>query len=557
MTYYFNKRIEDSTKVDDKCKFIDGDLIDSNLNLIKRRSGYLGGVLYLDTRSIYKLNNKITQFIFKTHVSNMKFVANFDIRKPEFRELYSLKRDIYVIVKFEHWYDKLPVCTVIKAYKDTNTCNYESTLLTHLNLNIKPSSFIPNKDMSSKASVLRTIPSLEVGWLTKSTSRISRSKYNVTVIDPPNCTDADDAFHYEELNNGFIIGIHITDTTSIKNISGISSIYPSFNDTIHLLHTKVLSKYTLSSGSYRDCISLICTFTNGNVQPVVKFELSNVYIENVHTYDDVPDSLNKMMISVNEWMFNIYGNVCPNDDIASKSFITYLALLYNESASKYTCIVRSQSDNSYVNDSKIPQEISNIIKYRNMNAAMYVLKDNEDSLSCEETQLRSNVVKSTHHATLNLDTYTHATSPMRRIVDHMNQQCLYNHINDVSCHHKYDYASGEETTASVASCVGTMSIHPSSKLSSNARHPPINDGFLHDVNFHSKQLRLFNRIMSIRKNVGMILDCYVISNTDVTDGTSIYYVGEEELIDFDLYSKVKIRIFLLSKIGIRIKVSMY
>jgi len=82
------------------------------------------------------------------------------------------------------------------------------------------------------------------------TTRVDMTKYETYSIDPPGCTDADDAFSIYFENDKMYMAIHIADPTEYIPLQSnlwrdiykrITTKYPSNRPPIHMMHHNVLS----------------------------------------------------------------------------------------------------------------------------------------------------------------------------------------------------------------------------------------------------------------------------------------------------------------------------
>jgi|694.fasta_scaffold89932_3 exoribonuclease R len=191
------------------------------------------------------------------------------------------------------------------------------------------------------AELMRRIPSHQIN--TK----------NIISIDPPGCTDIDDAFSWKLKNDNIYVSVYIADvlyylanadSELIKNISKkITSVYSQcINDVDHMLPKQLVSVCSLYANQSKRAVQFKFILNNStlrllsvsrkiiNVRANLCYTDSNDYIYKLMQLLEVVNShalVEKLMISVNSQIWNY----CPRISIVKEctTFSRY-ALLYNE-----------------------------------------------------------------------------------------------------------------------------------------------------------------------------------------------------------------------------------
>jgi len=137
--------------------------------------------------------------------------------------------------------------------------------------------------------------------------RVDMTQYSTYSIDPPGCTDADDAFSIYTECDKLYLAIHIADPTEYIPLHSnlwydiynrITTKYPSNRPPIHMMHHKVLSLSSLQGdeiGSVKKAISIVCEIDMETHEVIneVKLFFSKVYVKrcNAYTYEQAAEDI--------------------------------------------------------------------------------------------------------------------------------------------------------------------------------------------------------------------------------------------------------------------------
>ena len=251
---------------------------------------------------------------------------------------------------------------------------------------------------------------------------------NIISIDPKGCRDIDDAFTLHNQGDHIVLDIHISDVfyllTSlgiIHKIKRLSSIYLE-GSIKHMLPDIISSNYgSLIENNIRVMISLkitMCCKTN----KVLSTNLRKTYgkITKNYTYDNCPKYIDKFKNHMEHIYHNITGSSISITD--SHKFIEAIMIIYNTEFCKYIVdkggqpIYRIQEKNDPQNALHYHHNTNN-----NLDSFLNIIKSRCAEYSTTQSE----------HVSLQINTYTHATSPLRRIVDLMNQEMFYNTTSDL------------------------------------------------------------------------------------------------------------------------------
>ena len=387
-----------------------GDIVNINpehskIDLIERPNQLksIVGELELYSRYSFKSNKKgVPGYIFRP----------LDYRYPKFIVHSKLKRNsshnLLVTIQFNNW-DKnalFPRGYLVKnlGYINDKKAIQESLLSKYI------------LDMKNIKYSFGDIP-LQFNNLIH--SNIDREKLtgDIISIDPEGCRDVDDAFTYKNIKDTVILDIHISDVYYLLNklgmidkIHNVTSIYldtyikPMLPDVISNNYGSLLEKTT------RFMLSLkikYCTKTNKIIETCLRKTIGEV--KKNYTYDNYPKKYNKSFKIIEEIYKQITGQIIKIDE--SHKFIEALMIIYNTYFSKITSdkdisIYRIQDKYKADVDLNADSSLGKFLSLITSSSAKYSLQQKG-------------------HATLNISYYTHATSPLRRIADLMNQEIFY------------------------------------------------------------------------------------------------------------------------------------
>lgn len=235
-------------------------------------------------------------------------------------------------------------------------------------------------------------------------------------IDPEGCQDIDDAFTIRQNEDVLILDIHISDVyyllsnlDIIDNVTNITSIYLKHRISPMLPNIISNNLGSLLEKTTRLMLSLqikYSTQTNKIISSVFRKTYGN--IKKNYNYDNYPTKYNQYFKHIEY----IYTNITQKSIHISDShiFIEALMIIYNTYFSKMSNeyhIYRIQTKNDTpLNYNNYDGELQQFMKLVSSSSAIY---------STERSG----------HDTLQISDYTHVTSPLRRIVDLMNQEIYY------------------------------------------------------------------------------------------------------------------------------------
>jgi exoribonuclease-2 len=244
-------------------------------------------------------------------------------------------------------------------------------------------------------------------------------------IDDENTSEIDDAFSVQELNDGYLIGIHISAPAIDKNLEtmvcdNISTIYYP-NGKITMLPNEMIKQYSLDQGR---CIAVVSIYFEVDIN----FEISNYY-----------SKLEKIFIASNLRVEELDSVIDTDIDFAYKREldILYSFALALEKKRGKPSVNNISLDYSFKIDAnekiiikpryrgnKVDKTVSELMILANCSWGR--LLTNSFIPAIYRVKQPNTPVKMTtqadSHTGLNVSYYTWATSPLRRASDYINQR---------------------------------------------------------------------------------------------------------------------------------------
>jgi len=361
----FNKKYINNRALKGDYVQLDGNIV-INVKRLKRRK--MVGILNLEKKNMYGRNKK-----------NMVIylVNNYNNEYPDFKCASRKVEGIYyILLEFNTWpcESQIPYGNILDYFG--LTCDvYSIKRMLYYYYNI------PLKQIESNVDGIN---------INEKDRRLFFDS-DICSIDPFTTVDIDDCFHIE----GDKLYIHIADPIGVLENLGmidiLDKIYPFsiYDDENKYMFPSKLTRYmSLVENEKRYAIT-------------VEFILLNKKIEDIKIYKSVIINKNKLSYDnfknedIHNWIKYLYENNKLNlsrewNNFDSHLMIEYIMLLTNYYVSKEVNLYRCQDETT---------EIDNIIVREYFKKKAYY----------------SNIKKS--HTSLKLDTYTHFTSPMRRLFD--------------------------------------------------------------------------------------------------------------------------------------------
>ena len=381
------------------------------------------GILHLNSNKKFGFTKRKVPYYKFTPVT--KKVPTFIVPSKDLR-----RTAMICVVSFNKWEttNKHPIGQIEKLIGVVGDFNVETEMLLYKN------SIYPKKN-KIKYNAEEEVPGLNI--------------YNTVSIDPPGCRDIDDALSFNILpNNKVEVSIHIANVAHLIDRLNLttnlySTIYLKDGNQINMLDDDItytqlslgnngIPKKTMSLFLVYDIISKDSVNNHNYNYILTKSYFKEVMVKNtaisygksdaILTKDKAKLDNNSIYIPNSiEWMIinlaNVYkSNTNTNDAIISSTkMVEYFMLLYNkitaEKLYKFNknTILRTHkvalpSSTTFSSIHYKDAELDKYLNILNQNAAEYVTNPTN-----------------TYHESIGCQYYTHATSPIRRFIDVINQ----------------------------------------------------------------------------------------------------------------------------------------
>jgi exoribonuclease R len=345
----------------------------------------------------------------------------YEIKEMGFSKIFP---NLYVTVAFKQWSqkDKHPIANIMQTIGPVDELlNFYEYQLYCKGLNCSIQAF--NKE------AIKTIKHKNQESLIDDISRKysgiedrTGSDWKVFTIDPEGCKDYDDAFSIKAIDeNKTLLSIYIANVAIWMDFLNLWNSASKRTSTIYLpdrnrpMLPTILSNSlcSLQEGERRlaftmdiilDSNKQICSITYVNT--CIKVLKNFVYEEDKL----ISDKNYKHLFETVKCISHIYKYIDTIQD--SHEVVSYLMIFMNYFCSQelFKCrngIFRTNIVNIHSNSESLPEDVYKYIKIWNSNGAEYKTIDDSETNNLS-------------HDTLNLETYIHITSPIRRLVDLLN-----------------------------------------------------------------------------------------------------------------------------------------
>lgn len=363
-----------------------------------------------------------------------------DKRLPQFLIPYAVKKigfhkhtiQKYVTIRYDSWNEKQkhPLGSLIKVIGNVDDlgCFYEYQLYCK-------SLYSSIQDFTKKAmdKIKETTEHTIIDTMMKKYGNIeNRLHRRIVSIDPMHCKDIDDAFsfHYDGDTNTHILSVYISNVSIWMDFLDVWDSFANRVSTIYLPDRKrpmlptMLSDNLCSLLEGRKRIAFTIDFILKDNE-IIETKMCNSFIQvsKNYWYNDVELSKEHMYTDA----FNVVSNLKFKYNyihyiLDSHDFIAYLMVLMNKTIAEYLI----QYKNGVYRTLKINQEFSaehldiphsmkKFLQSWNSSGGFYVLY--------------SDCIQHNKHEMMNIDSYIHITSPIRRLADLLNMIQIQKNLN--------------------------------------------------------------------------------------------------------------------------------
>jgi exoribonuclease R len=375
------------------------------------------------------------------------FLIPYEFKNSNFSKLYS---NLYVTFSFSKWgeKDKHPIGVLTNVIGEVNNSNidvYYGYQLLCKNLNVSIEQF--NKVLFNNIRTKFDSSTIDLNKITNEfistqypglENRTEQKEWNIFTIDSINTTDYDDAFSIKQLSSSqhcetYMLSIYISNVALWMELFGLWDAFSSRVSSIYLPDKKITMLPTIMSSNLCSLIENAhrYAFTMDITISVNNYETSNekdVMIENIKFKNTVINvsnnySYNQQDLSSNNSYNNLFyitkllseKYVCKYDITDSQNMVAYLMILMNYYSAKN--LKKNNTGILLKNNITTMSNSLHIDNPNNLIKSWYLSKSEYFGVINKIDNTFNNV---TTHESLQLDAYTHITSPIRRIVDLIN-----------------------------------------------------------------------------------------------------------------------------------------
>ena len=399
------------------------DIKDNRINILHssvRSMQCIPGVLVLKSGKTYgKYKDK---YLYKCIPDDSRF--------PVFVVPYAMKLGFsknidnkYIVFRYDNWKNKHPQGTIVSVLGDVDTLsNYYEYQLYCKSLYASIQKF--NKT-TSDALKIKTESEFISSMIDKY-KLTDRTDEQIFSIDSKQTTDYDDAFSIIKTgDDSYKMSIYIANVPLWMEELGL---WESFSDRISTIYLPD-RKRPMMPLSLSNCLCSLCedvvrlafaidlTIVNNEI---VGYKFENTYIRVYKNHEYESKHLKKdknyiMMFEVVNKMSKVYKYI--NVIKGSHDLVAYIMILMNyytahELIKHNTGIYRSVQFNKKTDAiDTLPDNVNNFLKIWNSSSGQYDLYDDKKE-----------------HSMLEIESYIHCTSPIRRLVDLLNMAKLQNNL---------------------------------------------------------------------------------------------------------------------------------
>jgi len=387
------------------------------------------GIIEITSQTVYGIaKNGDPIFIFKpTDRRYPNFLVSSSLRTKA-RKAQVKVRDQYILINFKEWCGKIPTGTCVRVIGPVGDLETEfNHILLVRDLEHKSFKSIIKKNQELQKQINNHHnEKLVLG------NRVDFREQMVFSIDPEGCLDIDDALHLQKLASGDIeIGVHIADVSYwIQENTLLDALAQSRLSTIYAPHMRLdlfPEEYatrlcSLQPNETRYTLSVLFTFNSeGKLLPEkTQFQEGVIQSQRAYTYREVDVLLSNddpMFCEISDIVQKNQGGSDAYPSVDAHRLVEFFMILTNKSVAQKLAtylpdktILRVHNEKIVSDMLKYPDNLAEHMQHTCMEAAQYVLF--------------SDVKGKPIHYGLEVDFYTHFTSPIRRYPDLVTHRLL-------------------------------------------------------------------------------------------------------------------------------------
>lgn len=411
-------------------KLFTKDILDTTTNTLiyspTRTSPAIAGVLQLDSGKTFGRTANKKKLLYKC-IPNDRYLPIFLVPYEIKTNFSKSQKNKYVIFRFDQWKDKHPHGILCETLGDVDNLDafYEYQLYSR-SIHSSISEITTNARRALKQKSVQEY----VEQITKNpTFQIQdRTQDRIFTIDPHNSLDFDDGFSIKQDDNITIVSIYIANVYVWLETLGLWNSFSQRVATIYLPEYRrpmlptVLSDALCSLQEREDRFAFVMDIPidiDGNIiENQIQFSNAKIRVFRNYRYEEanlMQDVHYQSLANITQKMESCYQN---SHDIVAFWMVhmnTYCAkFLENHKCGIFRSVTYNHNEcNLAISSSNISSEAQRVIKMWNNTTGQYIVYSGEESMK---------------HDLLQLTTYAHVTSPIRRLVDLLNYMFFFKKI---------------------------------------------------------------------------------------------------------------------------------
>jgi exoribonuclease R len=441
-SYHISACVTDNSLISDDSiinplnnKLLHDDIINSKGEIIKnsqlRTNQMIPGILVIDGKTYGREKVKFGRLLYKCIPDSKHlpcFVIPYDDTRSQFTKNCLNK---YVLFCFKEWKDKHPLGMITHVIGDVDG---EEAFQTY---QMYCKSIFHSIAAFNKYTIERTrefekqgddIGNIILGYM-KSNSIEDRRHLNIFSIDPENCKDVDDAMGIRKTDTGYIISIYIANVTIWMEILKLWNVFSERISTIYLPTKRIPMLPTILSENYASLLegqtrAAFCmdVYVPHDYSMIERIEYKNaiVKLDKNYSYEDKDLLKNSDYMKILE-ITKSFVNVCNyleeiND---SHELVEFWMIMMNHQCGQ---LLSSHKTGIYRTTDKVQASAGTQASAVQASAGKVESSAKIPQFMLWNTTSASycNYENNKGHSAVGIDTYTHITSPIRRIVDLIN-----------------------------------------------------------------------------------------------------------------------------------------
>ena len=400
---------------------------DNNEYIVKysyiRTSAKMAGVLILENNKTYgrTMNNKRLLY---------RCIPD-DKRLPEFLVPYDIKNNFnkkqinkYVVFEFDNWNSKHPQGTLVLTIGNIDILeNFYEYQLYCKSLNISISQF--NKSIKNALKLKSEQDMEDIIFNNKNYNLKDRTNDVIITVDPENSYDFDDGLGViKNIDGTYTVSVYITNVYVWLDMLNLWDSFSNRVSTIYLpdyrrpMLPTLLSEQLCSLQSNKKRFAVATDFIVDSYGEIKSIEYVNcmISVHKNYVYED-----NELLKRKDYNQLLMLANKKDSDILTSHEVIAYWMKQYNIS----TGLTMYDNEIGIFRSVKYVENIKRELNHDFSNNALMVIKNWNNVSGHYLTYKQGDDMK---HDVLDLKAYIHMTSPIRRLVDLLNQTIFLKEI---------------------------------------------------------------------------------------------------------------------------------